>query len=210
MSNKIMRTVYSQACDKIGRKNRKIFHNESKNLLNHQFSIFSQNCIGSIIYHDLGEQFCSPTINMKFEPNGFVNFVANLPDSLNWKISFISSDKAYPVGFVGGSFVEFVHYKNQQEVLEKWNQRKLRVNMANTYLIACDDGMTLENIKAFDDLPYNKVIFSSRKYTGIKSNVVIDCFSKADARLLNFSDLRGGRYYEKYFNCVEWLNLNAK
>lgn len=33
-------------------------------LQNHDFEIISSNCIGGILYHDVGEQFRTPTINL--------------------------------------------------------------------------------------------------------------------------------------------------
>ena len=97
---KISKIIYSQLCDRIGRLNRMLFRNkiERKKLNNTNFTIFSQNCIGSVMYHDLGLQFNSPTINMLFKPKDFIKLLDNLNLYLSEKIVFIESDKKYPVG----------------------------------------------------------------------------------------------------------------
>ena len=53
---------------RFARRNRLIWRNkwDQKNLRNRSFSLFSHNCLGGIMYHDLGVQFQSPTINMRF------------------------------------------------------------------------------------------------------------------------------------------------
>jgi uncharacterized protein (DUF1919 family) len=37
---------------------------ERSRLTNKEVTIFSSNCIGGVIYHDLGLRFMSPTINL--------------------------------------------------------------------------------------------------------------------------------------------------
>ena len=73
----IIAIIYYQTCDKLGRAVRRIIRNkiERRRLINTNFTIISQNCIGSIMYHDLGQKFLSPTINMLFEPSDFVKFL---------------------------------------------------------------------------------------------------------------------------------------
>jgi uncharacterized protein (DUF1919 family) len=150
--------------DKIGRKIRQLYRNkiERKRLQNHGFTIISQNCIGSIWYHDLGERFMSPTINMKFESNSFVRFLKNIHYYLDAPIQFIKSDKTYPVGLIGGDvLVEFVHYASEEEVITKWEERKKRINWDNLCVIACDKDMTEQSLKDYINLTQfkNKLLF---------------------------------------------------
>lgn len=48
--------IYSQISDRIGRISRLMWRNrlERSHLKNNNFTILSQNCIGGIMYHDLG------------------------------------------------------------------------------------------------------------------------------------------------------------
>ncbi len=47
------------------------------------FSIISQNCIGTFMYHDLGLKFCSPTINLFMEADDYIRFVERLEHYLS-------------------------------------------------------------------------------------------------------------------------------
>lgn len=56
----------------------RIIQRAKNKLMNEQFSIVSQNCIGGVFYHDMEMEFLSPTINLYFEQPDFVLFVLNL------------------------------------------------------------------------------------------------------------------------------------
>lgn len=60
-------------------------------------SILSQNCMGDILYHDIGARFLSPTINLYFSANDFVKFVLNLPYYLNQEL-IVKEGENYPIG----------------------------------------------------------------------------------------------------------------
>lgn len=202
--------VYSQLCDRIGRLSRYILRNkiERRKLKNDNFTIFSQNCIGGIMYHDLGKQFKSPTVNMLFEPKDFVAFMKNINWHLEQPIEFVKNDEKYPVGTVGNIKIKFLHYHSQQEVLRAWNERKQRINWDNVFVVSCDKGLNFEDMKEFDNLPYkNKILFMSKPNSEIKCGVYCkDFIYGTDARLLNFENLLGRRYYQKYIDYVKWLN----
>lgn len=55
-------------------------------------SIISQQCIGGGIYHDMGMQFLSPTINLYFEAKDFIKFVENLKHYMNVEIDVKEED----------------------------------------------------------------------------------------------------------------------
>lgn len=57
------------------RINRKFTKSQRKRLKNDNFTIISSNCIGGLIYHRLGKEFNSPTINLRFYQNEFIKFV---------------------------------------------------------------------------------------------------------------------------------------
>lgn len=46
------------------------------------------NCIGGILFHDLGLQFRSPTVNLMMFQTDFVKFVLNMDDYLAKELSF--------------------------------------------------------------------------------------------------------------------------
>lgn len=51
-------------------------------LHNSNFTIISNNCVGGIMYHDLGERFNSPTVNLMFHISDFFTFLENLHEAL--------------------------------------------------------------------------------------------------------------------------------
>ena len=206
-----LQAVYAQISDKIGRISRQKWKNRSERsvLKNTDFTIFSQNCRGGIMYHDLGIQFQSPTVNMLFTPKDFIKFMKDIHYYLEQDIIFTKTDKPYPVGKVGGEImIGFLHYHSEEEVISAWDKRKERINWNNIFVISCDEGLTTKDMKEFDELPYeNKILFLSKANPEIKCGIYCKGFSEqTDARLLNFSNPFGKRYYQKYINYVKWLN----
>lgn len=210
-----LHNIYPWMCDKVGRRVRRITLNniERRRLQNHDFSILSQNCVGSIWYHDLGLKFTSPTINMKFDGNDWVDFLENFDSNVNLPITFISSDKNYPVGLIGGCYrVEFVHYHSEKEVVEKWNERKTRLRPRKAVLAFGDD-MDAAHIKKFLSMAQypNRLLFiTDKKYNEShlsQSTCVIRVDDKlGGANLLNFRNLYGSRYYAKFIDYVDFLS----
>lgn len=59
-------------------------------LTNSAPSFLCPNCIGGLLFHDLGLQFRSPTVNLMMYQTDFVKFVLNLDDYLEQKLIFLS------------------------------------------------------------------------------------------------------------------------
>lgn len=77
-----------------------------KKLKNSDFTIISSNCVGGVIYHDLGLQFKSPTINLWFKPKDYLKFLSDLDKYLEMELSEeTDKDVDYPVGLLGDIFV---------------------------------------------------------------------------------------------------------
>lgn len=74
-------------------------------------------------------------------------------------------------------------------------------------MICCDERLNYDEIKEFDNLLYeNKIIFLSKNMPEIKSGIYTKKFKdKTDARLLNFANPFGKRFYQYYFDYVKWL-----
>ena len=207
---RFLRAVYAHISDKFGRISRKCWRNqrERSKLTNTDFTIFSQNCIGGIMYHDLGLQFRSPTVNMLVAPKDFIKFMQNVYWYLEQKIEFLSTDKSYPVGMLSDIEIGFLHYHSEEEVLKSWDSRKERINWDNVFVICCDEGLDFGDMKAFDALPYEqKILFVSEYQAEIQCAVLCRCFpEKTDARLLNFANPLGLRFYQREIDYVAWLN----
>ena len=106
-------------------------------LKNHGFSIIANNCCGGMIYHDLGEQFHSPTINLFMLPLDFFIFLENFDEAICTPVNEIEHDRLgekpdYPLGEIrlrNGENIQihFRHYTTFDSAKEKWENRCKRM-----------------------------------------------------------------------------------
>lgn len=202
--------LFNYTNDKLGRIARCVYRNniERLKLKNTDFTIFSQNCIGSIMYHDLGQPFKSPTINLLITPKDFIRFMGKIQWYLKQPIIFIKSDKTYPVGKIGEIEIKFIHYHSEDEVLNSWKRRMDRINWNNVFVLCCDEGLEYDDMVEYDHLPFkNKILFMHKNEPSIKCGINAKIFkTHTDARLLEFCNIFGKRYYQRYVDYIKWLN----
>lgn len=140
-----------------------------KRLKNHDFCLISNNCIGSIICHDLGEQFRTPCITVGFTNEDFLTFCEHLPYYLSLPVEEITKDEPFPVGNLHGEFgdvrLEFQHYNNDYQLaLRKWHERCKRVDIEQVYIVfearEIDDAM----FDRYQRLPFkHKMIYTCNR-----------------------------------------------
>lgn len=115
-----------------------------KRLKNKNFTILAPTCIAGVIYHNLGQKFLSPTINLFMTEEDFFKFVNDLKWYIEQDVIEIDSNKDFPVGMIIGRkkedniVINFNHYKNFDEARNKWNERKKRINYDNIFIIMSD------------------------------------------------------------------------
>lgn len=161
-----------------------------RRLKNHDFSVFSNNCVGGIISHDLGERFNSPTVNLWFKREDFIEFICNLDYYLNAEIVEVFEEGInYPVGriYCGESYITiyFMHYGSFVEAVEKWEERAKRVRKDNLFVVfeypAINDTPEKqeEMKKRFDTIPYeNKVMITKKSALSGKNIVHLKFYDK--------------------------------
>lgn len=178
------------------------------------FSIIACNCVGTCIYYDLGMQFLSPTINLTIGMNDFVKFAENLEWYLEKEILELKEEKECPAGMLGDVKINFVHYDSFQEGVQKWEERKKRINWDNLFFMGAERGdCTYETLRRFDRLPYkNKVVFTHVEYPEISSAYYIKGFETEDelGMILNFKPQFLKRRYLDDFDYVTFLNTAGK
>ncbi|MCR5524428.1 MAG: DUF1919 domain-containing protein [Lactobacillus sp.] len=186
-----------------------------KRLQNKNFTILSSNCLGGCIYHDLGEKFLSPTINLWFNSEDFLKFVNDLDYYLN-KCELIQNKNTsmdYPVGNLGEEnkkiTVYFTHYSNFESAKKKWDARKKRITN-NIFIIFTDmdGGNNIDTINRFNALPYkHKIMLTGRNYKNMKNTFYIKGCSE-DGHLGEWWQENGntGRYFYQQFDYVSFLN----
>ena len=120
----------------------------------------------------------------------------------------------YPTGMLGDIEIRFNHYDTFEEGVEKWEERKKRINWDNLFIIAIDgDNCTYDSIRRFDELPYeNKVIFTHKPYPEFKSAYCIKGFEDKEGVgvLLYFKKQFWIRRYLDDFDYVSFLNKGMK
>lgn len=145
-------------------------------LINNEVTIISSNCVGGVISHRLGLQFLSPTINLFFMPKDFIKFCSDLHHYITLTPTLITEESdSFPVIRLGDMKIFAMHYHSFEEFKEAWEKRKRRINWQNISIImTMRDGATMDDLKAFDALPYkNKVVFVPYPMPKISSSYVI-------------------------------------
>ena len=205
--------VFEKMCNKIQYKLKKKYNaiyekNLQRRLKSDNFSIICSNCIGGIIYHRLGKEFLSPTINMWFLQGDFLKFVENLPEYIEKDLVFIDSKYDYPVAKLGDIRLYFNHAKTEEEARHNWIKRKNRINYDNLFVIMYDrDGITQKDIKRLENIQCkNKVVLSDKHFPNIDYVVTMSPTERVNGSQFLDEDWLGRRTFEKKWDFVRWLN----
>ena len=155
--------------------------------MNKDFTIISRDCIGGVLYHQLGLRFLSPTINLFFVPDDFNIFCLHLKKYIKGKLVELEDKNVnYPVGLLYPSHslflkpirVDFMHYDSFTEAYNKWEERKTRINYKNIYIINSFcypreiESFSKELVKKWNKIKYKKMVFVDKKY-GFKDEYLI-------------------------------------
>lgn len=167
-----------------------------------EISLISQNCIGGIIYHDANQRFLSPTVNLYILPKDFIKFVNNLDYYLSLTPN-VKMGKDYPIGTLGDIQINFMHYSSPEEAVEKWEERKRRINFNKIFVIMVErDGFDDEDFKEFLKINYPKILFTrNEKYISINS-----VYLKKFKNEKELPDIIPGRYMYKNMTLVKLVN----
>lgn len=204
-------------------KNSKIYHfidarissEFQKKLKNDNFTILCSNCIGGVIYHRLGKQFLSPTINMFFSQPDFVSFCMYLDYYLYQPLHFIKTEFSYPVAVLQGRqeiptiTLNFNHASSCNEAEKLWEKRKVRINRENMYVILYKlDGLSIAQAKQLEQFPCkNKILLTAEQVPEISWSYYIKPNERQKyASAYLGKDIFGKRWFEKKWDFVEFLN----
>lgn len=192
---------------------KKYIEESRKRLNNHNFTILCSNCLGGIVYHHLGERFCSPTINLWMSEIDFQKYCLNLNYYSKCDLKFIESKKKYPVATLGEEesiTIYFQHYKSQKEAEEKWRERTKRIDVNNLYVIAADNGMSKEQLCKWQDMKCkNMVIFTGQRQIELPYTFLLKKYEQDGCvgKYVNDVDYHTGlRYVETVFDFVNFVN----
>ena len=130
---------------------------------------------------------------------------------LSSQIEQVSTQEKFPVGIIRNEYgmvrLYFRHYSTFKEAVEKWEQRKLRINWNNIYVVMEGGFASEQNIRDFDELPFeNKVIFLRDGYYSKNSITIPRRFydmSFHHGKLLEYT----GRNLRRNFEILDYVNF---
>lgn len=121
------------------------------------------------------------------------------------------SEYGFPIAILRDIRVQCVHYESFEQFKEQWQRRSRRFLMhedSEIFVIATDSQLrTDEAIEAFHQLPYRKVCFTGSEKISYEEFIYTPgCKSGVTGDLTKYVDYKGTRVFEKYFDCIRWLN----
>lgn len=171
-------------------------------------SIIASTCIGGMISHNLGQKFMSPTINIWMTPSHLTRFVCDLDKYLSAPVVFVkNSGYDFPVGKICDITVYFQHYHTEKEALDKWNERKTRLNPENLYIITDDKRLSSEELDALTSVKCKRLVIFTAKENQKPPFFSYNCYKGQEE--VGFYSVRGmGGFapFEKEFNYAKWLS----
>lgn len=180
-------------------------------LINTQPSFLCPNCIGGILFHDLGLQFRSPTINTMMEQQDFAKFVSHLDHYLQQELIFFQKDGFdCPCAHLDDIDIHFTHYQTPEEAAEKWNARKERIDFKNLFIFLSErDQLTPEDIRNLANIQCRGlVVFTANSYPDIPYTLHVPALTEGNVvgNVLQKSWKDESRAYEHYFDFIKWFN----
>lgn len=180
-------------------------------LENQNITFLTPNCMGGILFHDLGLKFMSPTVNLMMTQTDFVKFVLNMDDYLKKELRFFKHlEYNCPCANLGDIMICFTHYTSEKEAAEKWKERAKRINKDNMFIFCEErDGITESEIRKLSDIKVKGiVVFTANEYDDIPYALYIPKYRDAGevGNVLKRNYLDDSREYEKYFDFVKWFN----
>ena len=190
--------------------------NMRKRLTNTSFTLLTPNCLGGILYHDLGLRFQSPTINLMMTQTDFLKFVFNLQTYKKGTFRFLEhSVGECPLAILSSDGVDditinFTHYKDNESSEKKWHERFERIDYDNIFILLQErDGITKNDIIKLSNLKVRGiVVFTCNQYDDIPYSVYMDKYHMDGevGNILQKNHLSGTREYEKFFDFVKWFD----
>lgn len=185
-----------------------------KRLKNKNFTILAPTCIAGVMYHELGQKFLSPTINLWMYDKDFLKFIHNLKDYLSYDLRFADGIDDTPTAYLNDILIHFNHYHSNEEAKQKWDERKNRINYDNLFIIMADqpDGgvITHEDMLSLKDIPCKgKVVLSVKDYDDIDYIVHLPKDPEKDCvnmYMFDKSPILKRFRWEREWDYVSWLN----
>lgn len=178
-----------------------------------KITILCANCIGGIIYHNLGLRFYSPTVNLTIINSSFIKFLHNQSYYLGLSPIEVNGtiDSRFPNARIGDLDLIFNHSENFQDGCSKWNNRKKRIIEDEKYVIVFDYLLSDKDIADLGKVDCKKLVcFTAKKYPYSYCVHLPNCTEFSDGHLhvsnMLLKNIWGKRKIEMVFDYVGWLN----
>ena len=154
------------------RKMRKLLAPFRRIGLKKEFTLISNNCWGGRLYDKFSKPYLSPTIGLSMCENDFLKFVNNLDDYLKLELIPIKEEQSKTNNehgnygcMLGDVKVSFIHYRNVEDAVCKWNRRKKRIAWNNILVKFSyyQDDINESIIKEYARVPYKKILLTNKK-----------------------------------------------
>lgn len=172
-------------------------------------TIICNNCLGGILYHDLGMRFNSPFINLMIPTSQYVDLLKNLYYIGDFDlVDATPKGCRYPIGLLHSKYeLHFMHYNSFEEAKRKWEERVKRINYESLYVILVEThSSTYQDLVNFDNLPFqNKILITHKPFPEIKCSVPIKGY---DGKNLN-GEIFGpmNRWGKTIYDQIDWLTF---
>ena len=181
-------------------------------LANRDFTVVANNCVSGTIYEDLGLQYLTPFVGLYIMPADFVKLCVSFDYYMVQNLKECHrADVDFPVGKLGDVTIYFMHYQTFEVAKEKWERRKLRMNLSNIgFILIQRDGCTKDDMARFDCIENpNKVILTAFKDSGLKSAHYVPRFGELEelGNVLEFEGSFSGKRIMYDFDFIRWINF---
>lgn len=172
------------------------------------FTLLCGNCMGGYIYHQLGLEFQSPTINLMMLQPDFYKFILNLDYYLSLEFEEVTTPSGVPVGKLGDITVYFTHYDSFEDGVNSWKRRVSRIDRDNLYIVCTDrDGITADDIHSLKNVRCKKlVVFTAKKYNEPFCFQISQYEKNGEIGNILGKTISGKWRFERFFDYVAWLN----
>ena len=200
-------------------------HNKFKKVKvkNEDVTILCNCCIGGVMYNDLGLRFLSPTINLFFSHNSFINWVKNIREYQTAEFVDTGRFDINENGLHGPVCklvkeglpeieIHFLHYDSFEQAKKKWFERYERINYSKIFLVIEAQAEHEHSlIDEYAALPYKKVIFTNLPAEPDRSIVHLSFYDKykaSEKSVTGFTSVFGSRGYDEYDFVNEIFNAD--
>ena len=195
---------------------------EISNLQNKDFVVVSNNCFGGQAYQWLKLPYNTPFIGLFVHGPCYLKLLQDFDFYLKQDLCFVTKSEykdavqAYPIALLHDIELHFLHYKTQQEVIDKWYRRlerlKEQTNYDNFFFQISDQDLVDQNIiEAFHKLDFkNKLSFAAFDIEGLNNKQHVNVYKQYDQHKLCTPN--GKKLFKisfLYIDFVKWVNTKT-